>query len=200
MFNFYRNNKFDIKKKFKKKLNTNLVSIKNLYVGKKFEKSYFYKFSNYTYFTQKKIFYRIKPSKKIFNVFNYFLYRKNKLKKIIIIGIFNMLIFKNTILFKNIFYFYIKWVSIVKHKFFINSIIKLWKDINKRYKKYKQNYNWYLSFKGKPGLKGNSKKKKYFYYFNPLKSISVKKTYWVDGKLSSSNHGATFLKLKSISN
>lgn len=125
----------------------------------------------------------------LFSVVN----NKNKYTQTVNLSLLNLFLFGNSILFKKVYYFFIKYNSFSKQKKFIFSIFGSLKMHFSYFKKKEKEFSFIFSFKGKLGVKGSSKKKKLKYCRGSF--FSKNKKFFIDYKPSSSSQGCVNSKL-----
>lgn len=130
----------------------------------------------------------------------YYIYKKigfnTKLKNFTIRSIFAVILNNSTLWLKNKLTYWLKWISISKHRRFVNTIVNITYSIFFQLHLIEYKTQLFLNVKGKLGIRGNNKKKKNIYPFaTNLKNFNDS-YYLQDGKGSSSNHGHTFFKIR----
>lgn len=120
----------------------------------------------------------------------------NKIKFFILRAFFNILLLNSTTSLKLKFRYWLRWISITKHKMFINIILLNIYKIFLLLHNLEYNAQLVIAVKGKLGIRGNNKKKKNIYPFTTNNKSFNTPYYYYDGCGSSSNHGHSFLKIK----
>lgn len=150
------------------------ISLKNKYNKKQFNSVWVYKNINRLIFQHKNDFFKRKLA--VLSLFCFRVRDRFKYKIRYLLCFFSLVFLENTIPIKTFFCYFLKYKSLKRHKKFMLKLMLFFKKlINALHTKQIQT-KISIRFKGRLGIKGNKKRVKYNFKFNPLNKYgSVKK-------------------------
>lgn len=113
-----------------------------------------------------------------------------------LLGFFSLIFLENTIPLKSFFFFFLKYISLKKHKRFMLRLMLFFKKLSLILHSKKIQLKLNIRFKGRLGIKGNKKRVKHIFRFHPLDRYQSVKKWTYDGVNGCTDSGCTFLYIK----